>query len=170
VPHSPARPIPFAVLTSSDSVARGSRDDAGGQAVADAMTALGHQCIDRHVASDDVDPLTRKLHQWADDPRIELVLTTGGTGLGPRDVTPEATARVISYEIPGIADAMRTETLAKTRMAMLSRAMAGVCNRTLIINLPGSPKGVAECIEVIGDVLPHAVEVIAGADRGKHPN
>ena len=134
------------------------------------MTALGHQCIDRHVASDDIDPLTRKLHQWADDPRIELVLTTGGTGLGPRDVTPEATARVISYEIPGIADAMRTETLAKTRMAMLSRAMAGVCNRTLIINLPGSPKGVAECIEVIGDVLPHAVEVIAGADRGKHPN
>ena len=168
--HSHKRPIPFAVLTSSDSVARGTREDAGGQAVVDAMNALGHQCIDRHVASDDVDPLFRKLRQWADDPRINLVLTTGGTGLGPRDVTPEATARVISYEIPGITEAMRFETLGKTRMAMLSRAVAGVGNRTLIVNLPGSPKGVAECIEVIGGVLPHAVDVISGADRGEHPN
>lgn len=134
------------------------------------MNALGHQCVDRHVASDDIDPLAQKLRQWSDNPQIELILTTGGTGLGPRDVTPEATAQVISYEIPGITEAMRSETLGKTRMAMLSRAIAGVCNGTLIINLPGSPKGAGECIEVISDVLPHAVEIIAGTDRGDHPN
>ena len=151
-------------------MARGRRDDAGGQAVVDAMDALGHQCIARQVVSDDADLLAQQLRQWADDSRIQLILTTGGTGLGPRDVTPEATGRVISYEVPGITEAMRAETLAKTRMAMLSRAMAGVRNNTLIINLPGNPKGVGECIEVIGDVLPHAVEIIAGKDRGQHPN
>lgn len=151
-------------------MARGTREDAGGQAVVDAMNALGHQCIVRQVVSDDADLLAEQMRQWCDDSRIQLILTTGGTGLGPRDVTPEATARVISYEVPGISETMRAETLVKTRMAMLSRAIAGVRNGTLIVNLPGSPKGVGECIEVISEVLPHAVEIIAGADRGKHPN
>lgn len=151
-------------------MARGTREDAGGQAVVDAMEALGHQCIVRHVVSDDADLLAEQMRQWCDDSRIQLILTTGGTGLGPRDVTPEATAQVISYEVPGISETMRAETLVKTRMAMLSRAIAGVRNGTLIVNLPGSPKGVGECIEVISEVLPHAVEIIAGADRGKHPN
>ena len=151
-------------------MARGTRDDAGGQAVVDAMNALGHQCIVRQVVSDDADLLAEQMRQWCDDSRIQLILTTGGTGLGPRDVTPEATAQVISYEVSGISETMRAETLVKTRMAMLSRAIAGVRNGTLIVNLPGSPKGVGECIEVISEVLPHAVEIIAGADRGKHPN
>ena len=165
-----ARPIAFAVLTSSDSVANGTRTDAGGQAVADAMTALGHRCVARHASSDDIEPLAHQMREWAHNPEIELILTTGGTGLGRRDVTPEATALVIEREVPGISEAIRAETLSKTRMAMISRAIAGVAAGTLIINLPGSPKGSVECIAVISSVLPHAVEIIAGEDRGRHPD
>ena len=165
----PPDTVSYAVLTSSDSVARGIRDDAGGQAVVDALDPGLFECVARSVSADDAELLARQLTEWARDQRIDLIFTTGGTGLGPRDVTPEATASVIDYEVPGISETMRADTLPKTRMAMLSRAMSGVCNRTLIINLPGSPKGVAECIEVIQDVLPHAVEIITGADRGEHP-
>ena len=161
--------VSYAVLTSSDSVARGIRDDAGGQAVVDALDVGRFNCAARSVTADDAELLARQMTEWAHDQRIDLIFTTGGTGMGPRDVTPEATASVLDYDVPGISEAIRAGTLPKTRMAMLSRAMAGVCNRTLIINLPGSPKGVAECIEVIHDVLPHAIEIIAGADRGKHP-
>ena len=165
----PPPTVSYAVLTSSDSVARGLRDDAGGQAVVDALDRTRFKCIARSVKSDDAELLAQQMKEWAADPKVNLILTTGGTGLGPRDVTPEATDRVIDYEVPGISEAIRSGTLQKTRMAMLSRAMAGVSNRTLIINLPGSPKGVAECIDVIREVLPHAVEIIAGSDRGKHP-
>lgn len=161
--------VSYAVLTSSDSVARGSRDDAGGQAVVDALHPNRYHCVARRIKTDDVEPLSRQLREWSNDPQINLIFTTGGTGLGPRDVTPEATSGILDYEVPGISEAIRSSTLAKTRMAMLSRAVAGVCNRTLIVNLPGSPKGVAECIEVIHDVLPHAIEIIAGTDRGNHP-
>ena len=157
------------MLTSSDSVAHGTRDDAGGQAVVDAMDPQRFNCVARHVSTDDVEPLAKQLREWANDPSIDLILTTGGTGLGPSDVTPEATTSVIDYEVPGISETIRAETLPKTRMAMISRAMAGVANRTLIVNLPGSPKGVGECIEVIHDILPHTIEIIAGADRGRHP-
>lgn len=165
----PPSNVSYAVLTSSDSVASGLRDDAGGQAVVDALDDARFRCVARSVKSDDAEHLAHQMKEWSADPKVDLILTTGGTGLGPRDVIPEATASVIDYEVPGVSEAIRAGTLHNTRMAMLSRAKAGVCNQTLIINLPGNPKGVAECIDVIREVLPHAIEIIAGTDKGKHP-
>lgn len=162
-------PIRYAVITSSDSVARNDRPDAGGDAVVNALAALDAECVDRAVCPDDVGALSRQLRAFTDRADVQLVLTTGGTGLGPRDVTPEATKRVVDYEVPGISETIRAETLSKTRMAMLSRGIAGVRNRTLVINLPGNPKGVAECLDVVKSVLPHALDLLVGADRGKHP-
>lgn len=163
------RTIRYAVITSSDSVARGERPDAGGDAVVEALAALDAECVGRAVCPDDAEVLSRQLREFTDRADVRLVLTTGGTGLGPRDVTPEATRRVIEYEVPGISETIRAETLSKTRMAMLSRGIAGVRDRTLVLNLPGNPKGVGECLDVVKSVLPHALELLVGADRGRHP-
>ena len=164
-----AKGIRYAVLTSSDSGYAGERQDIGGDAVVEAMNMQGHTLMQRSLEPDEESRLKIRLREWANEPAIDLILTTGGTGLGPRDVTPEATFSVIEYQVPGIAEAMRTASLKITNMAMLSRAVAGVANRTLIINLPGNPKGAVETLEVVLPVLPHAVEIIRDTHRGDHP-
>ena len=116
----------------------------------------------REIVADEKDFISAKLREWADGGEVELILTTGGTGLGPRDVTPEATKVVIDIEVPGIAEAMRIETLKNTPFALLSRSVAGVRSGCLIINLPGSPKGVRETLEVAVPAIPHALEMIKG--------
>jgi molybdenum cofactor synthesis domain-containing protein len=118
--------------------------------------------VSYEVIPDEADVIAKKLKHWADAGSIDIILTTGGTGLAPRDVTPEATLSIIDKEVPGLAEMMRTRSFAATPNAMLSRAVAGMRKDCLIINLPGSPKAVAECLEVIMPVLPHAVDVIKG--------
>lgn len=159
----------YAVLTSSDLGARGQRIDTSGDAIVELMTAAGHQLVDRKVLPDELDQLVQQLAAWCDGGDLGVVLTTGGTGLGPRDVMPEATARVVDFEIPGIPEAMRSQTLAKTSMAMISRARAGARGRTLIVNLPGSPTGVRETLEVVLPVLDHAVDILGNRHAGPHP-
>ena len=161
--------IKFAVLTSSDSGHAGRRVDVGGDAVVDLMTQNGHELVDRCLLPDDRDGLAEAMRQWNGNGGIQLILTTGGTGLGPRDVMPEATLDVIAYEVTGMSEAMRAASLKITPMAMLSRAVVGVANRTLIVNLPGNPKGAIETLEVVLPVLPHAVEILNDTHRGEHP-
>ena len=134
------------------------------------MTGAGFELADRTLLPDEEDALAATIEEWCDRGGIDVVLTTGGTGLGPRDVAPQATARVIDYEVPGIPEAIRLRTLEKTPMAMISRAKAGVRGRTVVLNLPGSPRAVRECLEVALAVLPHAVEILAGAgwDHPRH--
>lgn len=161
--------IKFAVLTSSDSGHAGQRVDIGGDAVVDLMIKNGHELVDRRLLPDDRDGLAEAMRQWSSSGEVQLILTTGGTGLGPRDVIPEATRRVIGYEVPGMTEAMRATSLKITPMAMLSRAVVGVANKTLIVNLPGNPKGAIETLEVVLPVLPHAVEILNDTHRGEHP-
>jgi len=159
------------VLTSSDTGAREPGfADVSGDMVVEMMTEAGFELSDRKLLPDEEDALAGTIQEWCDRGGIDIVLTTGGTGLGPRDVAPQATARVIDYEVPGICEAIRARTLEKTPMAMISRAMAGVRGRTLVVNLPGSPRAVRECLEVALPVLPHAVEILAGAgwDHPQH--
>ena len=164
-----ARGIRYAVLTSSDSGHASERLDIGGDAVVSTMNSKGHVLAQRSLLPDDVNSLAKQLQEWADDPVVELILTTGGTGLGPRDVMPEATASVIDYQVPGMAEAMRAASLKITKMAMLSRAVVGVANRTLIVNLPGNPKGAVETLEVVLPVLPHAIDITRDTHHGDHP-
>ena len=152
--------ITVAVLTLSDRGARGEREDTSGPAIAEILKGMAEVKYSA-VLPDERDLIKDKLIEYAG--RVDLILTTGGTGLSPRDVAPEATRAVIEREIPGIAEAMRIEGLKNTRRSMLSRAVAGVRGRTLIINLPGSPKAVRENLSVILDVIPHAVEKIKGS-------
>lgn len=150
------------ILTISDKGARGERDDTSGAAIREMLSAL-EVAVERYeVIPDDRAPITQRLIAWADDDGLDLIVTTGGTGLGPRDTTPEATREAIDYEAPGMAEAMRLEGLKHTPMAMLSRAVVGVRGRTLIVNLPGSPRGVRENLSVLLPVLPHALEMLRG--------
>jgi molybdopterin adenylyltransferase len=119
--------------------------------------------------SDEVDAIAQRLAQWADSDDVDLVVCTGGTGLGRRDVTPEACRSILDKEVPGLAEAMRAETLKFTPMAMLSRSVAGIRSNTLIITLPGSPRGVKECLEVVKPVLPHAIELLKQDSVHEHP-
>lgn len=149
------------VLTLSDKGARGEREDESGRVLGEMVACLG--TVERYaVIPDDAETIMATLRGWTDVDRLDLILTTGGTGLSPRDVTPEATLRLLDYQVPGLAEAMRLHSLQKTPHAMLSRAVAGVRGRTLIINLPGSPKGVRENLDVILPVLPHALAKLAG--------
>lgn len=150
------------VITASDACARGEREDASGAALVQLLTDLGAEIVETRVLSDDLDPLIQTLREFAGRSDVNLIITTGGTGLGPRDNTPEATQRVIEREAPGIAEAIRVESLKATPMAMLSRGVCGVCSGTLIVNLPGSPKAVRESFAVIAPVLPHALDLLAG--------
>lgn len=150
-----------AVLTVSDKGSKGERADASGPAIQESLAGLDVRWLHYEIVPDEKEAISSMLRAWADE-GIDLVLTTGGTGLAPRDVTPEATMGVIDKLVPGIAEVMRAESLKKTPHAMLSRAVAGVRRRTLIINLPGSPKAVRECLAVIAPALPHAIETLRG--------
>jgi len=155
------------VITASDACARGEREDASGAALVQLLTDLGAEVVATKILSDDLDPLIQSLSDFADRDDVNLIITTGGTGLGPRDHTPEATQRIIEREAPGIAEAIRAESLKVTPMAMISRGVCGVRSSTLIINLPGSPKAVKESFAVIAPVLPHALDLLAGRTRHK---
>jgi molybdenum cofactor synthesis domain-containing protein len=150
------------ILTVSDKGSRGEREDKSGEVIRQILSALDAKIANYDIVPDEKEIIARKLIQWADDAKLDLIVTTGGTGLSPRDVTPEATLSVIDRIVPGFAEAMRAESLKKTPMAMLSRAVVGTRGKCLIINLPGSPRAVRECLEVILPVLPHALETLKG--------
>ena len=150
------------VVTVSDRSARGEREDESGELLARLLREMGARVIETFVVSDDLEPLAEKLRECAGRADVNLVVTTGGTGLSPRDNTPEATRAVIEREAPGLAEAMRAETLKQTPTAMLSRGVCGVRDGALIVNLPGSPRAVAECFAVVRPVLAHAVALLAG--------
>ncbi len=152
----------YAVLTASDKGSRGEREDASGQTIKDILGRIGGLGVAYQVVPDEVDQIARLLCEWSDSGEADVIVTTGGTGLGPRDITPDATLAVIDRQVPGMAEVMRAESLKKTPQAMLSRAVVGIRGRTLIVNLPGSPKAVSECLEVILPALPHAVETLRG--------
>lgn len=160
--------IRAAVLTVSDRSARGERADESGAVLAELLVGAGASVVAREVVSDELEPLASKLRELAERGDVNLLVTTGGTGLGPRDNTPEATRTVIEREVPGVAEAMRAETLKQTPTAMLSRGVCGVRSGALVVNLPGSPKGVRECFEVLRPVLAHAVAILSGRGDGLH--
>ena len=151
-----------AVLTVSDKGSRGQRQDISGGVVREMVEGIQGRVVKYEIVPDELEIISAKLIEWADAGDVDVILTNGGTGLAARDVTPEATLSVVDRSVPGIAEAMRAKSLEKTPMAMLSRAAAGQRGRCLIINLPGSPKAVRECLEVILPAIPHAVEIIKG--------
>ncbi len=150
------------ILTISDKGSQGKREDKSGDAIREIVSQMDARVVDYAIVPDERDIIAKKLTGWADSGKVDMVITTGGTGLAPRDVTPEATLDVVDRIAPGFAEVMRAESLKKTPHAMLSRAVAGIRKKTLIINLPGSPKAVRECLEVIMPALPHAMETLKG--------
>lgn len=150
------------ILTISDKGAQGQRYDKSGEVIRESLSQLGSNIIKYDIVPDELEVIAGKLAEWADEGGVDVILTTGGTGLSHRDVTPEATLSVVDKSVPGFAEAMRAKSLEKTPMAVLSRATAGVRGNCLIINLPGSPKAVRECLEVVLPAIPHAVEIIKG--------
>jgi molybdenum cofactor synthesis domain-containing protein len=161
--------IRLAILTISDKASRGEREDRGGPAIREALAAAGLAFteIDYRVVPDAEQPIGEALFHLSERPDVDLILTTGGTGLAPRDVTPQATLHAIDYEVPGIAEAMRAASLRVTPAGMLSRAVAGVRHGTLIINLPGNPKAVRENLAAVVEALPHAIDTLRG-EVGEH--
>ena len=149
-----------AILTISDS--RSEKNDLSGDAIQHVMTVEGFEINARSIVIDEKVLIESHLIEWSDSGDFDLILTTGGTGLGARDVTPEATLAVLDVEVPGISEAMRYQTLKKTPLSMLSRSISGIRSGCLIINLPGSPKAVTECLEVIMPALSHGLEMISG--------
>ena len=154
--------IKTAILTVSDTCSQGNREDVSGRTIAEMLTKDKFEICEKKIVPDDLRAIADELRRFSDEAGVDVVLTTGGTGLGPRDVTPEATASVCQRMVPGLGEIIRAEGLRKTRNAILSRGAAGVCNKTLIVNLPGSPKAVTESLDVILDVLPHAVKMMLG--------
>ena len=152
--------IRFGILTLSDRSARGERADVSGPALVQLIQAQGWSVVQQSVLPDEESAIRAHLISWADSGELHVILTTGGTGFSPRDVTPEATRAVIEREAPGLAEAMRAASLKITPHAMLSRIVTGIRKRVLIINLPGSPKGAVEHLQVILPVLPHAVQLL----------
>jgi len=152
----------FGILTISDKGWRGQRYDESGKTIRDRLSSLDSRIVKYEVIPDEKDVIASKLTEWTDEGNVDVIITTGGTGLGPRDVTPEATLAVVDRIVPGLTETMRAETFSKTPFAILSRAVAGIRGRCLIVNLPGSPKAVWECLEVVLPVIPHAVEIIKG--------
>ena len=154
------------VITVSDACSRGEREDASGAALVQLLEEIGAEIVKTKIISDDLDPLAATLREFAERSEVNLIITTGGTGFSSRDNTPEATLAVIERAAPGLSEAMRMETLKQTPMAMISRGVSGIRSGTLIINLPGSPKGVRESFAVIAPVLDHALALLAGSRGG----
>jgi molybdopterin adenylyltransferase len=160
--------ISYGILTISDKGSSGQRVDKSGEVIKDIVTQANGTVVKYEIVPDEKDIIADKLSEWADGGKVDIILTTGGTGLSKRDVTPEATLSIIDREVPGLAEAMRAKSLEKTPNAMLSRAVAGQRGQCLIVNMPGNPKAVRECLEVIMMALPHAVEIIKGVVT-EHP-
>ena len=158
-------PISAVVITVSDACARGERHDESGDKLGELLNDIGAQIVSREVVSDDLLPLVELLQKHSDNDDVNLIVTTGGTGFGPRDNTPEATKKIVEREAPGLSEAMRAESLKHTPMGMISRGVCGVRSGCLIVNLPGSPKAVVESFAVIRPVLPHVVDLLAGKTR-----
>jgi molybdopterin adenylyltransferase len=150
------------VLTISDKGARGERQDKSGAVIREVLSSMDVSIVNYDIVPDEQELIVAKLVKWTDEDDLDVLITTGGTGLTPRDVTPEATLAVVDRIVPGFAEAMRADSLKKTPHAMLSRAVVGTRGKCLIINLPGSPKAVRECLQVILPALPHAVETLKG--------
>jgi molybdopterin adenylyltransferase len=161
-------PIRIGILTVSDGVARGSRKDRSGDAIADWAGVRGYHIVGRAVVDYDLYRIATRLAAWADEPGMDVVLTTGGTGFTERDVTPEATRSVIEREAPGLAEALRQRGAQNTPFAWLSRGVAGLRARTLILNLPGSTGGTRDGLDVLDSVLEHAVQLLRGVDTEQH--
>lgn len=160
--------ISVGVLTISTRGSRGEQADTSGDAIKEDLAGQEFEVQRYEIVSDDVAAIQDRLVRWSDEDKLNVIVTTGGTGLSPYDLTPEATLGVIEREVPGIAEVMRMESLKHTRMAMISRAVAGVRGRTLIVNLPGNPNGVRQCLAIVKPVLAHAAEIIAGEANPKH--
>jgi molybdopterin adenylyltransferase len=152
--------IRFGILTLSDRSAKGERADASGPALVEIIQQHNWSVVKQAILPDDESAICAMLMEWADGGGADVILTTGGTGFSQRDITPEATRAIIQREAPGLAETMRAESLKKTPHAMLSRAVAGIRGHTLIVNLPGSPKGAVENLQTILPVLPHAVQLL----------
>ena len=165
--------IRFGILTVSDRSSRGERDDASGPVLVEIVQEKGWDVAETLIVPDDLDVLRDTLTMWADSGDMDIILTTGGTGFSPRDITPEATRSMVDKLAPGLSEAMRAESLQVTSHAMLSRAIAGIRGRVLIINLPGSPKAARENLQVVLPVLGHAVQLLKEdeeAEAGHVPN
>ncbi len=161
--------IRVAVLVASDSGAVGDRADRSGKLIEELVIAAGWIASEKVITPDDRAVIAAQLRSWADGGDVELIVTTGGTGVGPRDVTPEATLDVVDRLVPGMAEQMRAQTVSQTAMAMTSRQVVGIRGQTLIVNFPGSPKAVQECMDVLMPVLPHVLEVLAQPRTDDHP-
>jgi molybdopterin adenylyltransferase len=153
------------VITVSDACSRGERIDESGETLVQLLNEMGAEIVAREILVDDLEPLAETLRRRAEQSDINLIVTTGGTGFGPRDNTPEATRMTIEREAPGLSEAIRAESLKHTAMGMISRGVSGVRSGCLIVNLPGSPKAVVESFAVIKPVLPHIVDLLAGKTR-----
>ena len=151
-----------AIITSSDTGYRGEREDLSGPAIREIVEKNGYKVVSMDILPDDRAILSKKMAEIADNNTAELILTTGGTGFSPRDIMPEATEDIIDRRVPGIPEAMRAYSMTITKRAMLSRATAGISKKTLIVNLPGSPKAVKESLEYIIDPLAHGIEIMTG--------
>jgi molybdenum cofactor synthesis domain-containing protein len=159
--------IRFGVLTISDRSSAGQRSDLSGPAIQDFVLREGHQVVKTGIVPDEITQITETLTGWCDTGEVDVVLTTGGTGFSPRDITPEATLAVLERQAPGIAEALRASSLIVTPHAMLSRGVAGIRRHTLIVNMPGSPKAIAENLVVLFPILPHAVHLLQGDDQAE---
>lgn len=158
-------PIEIAVLTSSDRCAKGESEDVSGKLVSEMVKTIGGRTAAYDIVPDEIPAIKEKLLHYCDNLKVNVVITTGGTGFSYRDVTPEATARIIEKNIPGLPELMRAEGLKKTKKACLSRGICGIRANTIIINLPGSPKAVKESLEAVLDLIPHSLEMLKG---GRH--
>ncbi|MBL7071429.1 MAG: MogA/MoaB family molybdenum cofactor biosynthesis protein [Candidatus Omnitrophica bacterium] len=159
----------FAVLTISDRCSRGEAKDESSKIIVDLLKNINGENIRYGIVPDEADLIKEKLVYYCDELKVDLVLTTGGTGLGPRDVTPEATKQIMQKMVPGISELMRLEGLKKTKKAVLSRGISAIRGSSIIINLPGSPKGVKESLMAVLDIIPHALNMVKGKGHNNIP-